>query len=104
METNIVVPIENEDQGMLPRRRHEIIQLIREVFHYHNMFEERGLFILGKEKGPESNRTVGRWFQPTFGTSSIVCWRVWKLLQLDRNSSKSMTLDHLLWGLMVLKV
>ena len=104
METEIVVPPIAEDQGMLSRRKQEIRQLVREVVHHQNMLKERGLLILGRVKGSGFNRTADCRFRSTFGNSSIDCYRVWKLLQLDRSSSESMTPDHLLWGLMVLKV
>ena len=104
METETVVPPIGEDQGMTSRRRKAIRQMVREVLHYQNMFEEKGLLILGREKGSGSNLTADRRFRSTFGTSSIVCCRVWKLLQLDRRSLKIVTPDHLLWGLILLKV
>ena len=60
--------------------------------------------MLGKETDAVSKIVTDRRFLSTFGTSSIVCCRVWKLLQRDATSLKGMTIDHLLWGLMLLKV
>ena len=76
METETVVPNANEDQGMTSKRRRELKRLINGCLHYQNMFEERGLFILGKEKGSGSNLTADRRFRSTFGISSRVCCRV----------------------------
>lgn len=95
-----VPPISNED-----KRRQEIAkQLKREVLHYQNVFEVRGLLFLGKEKGAGSKKVLDRRFRSTYGTSSIVVCRIWQLLQRDATSLKGMTVDHLLWGLILLKV
>ena len=104
MEAETVLPIGDEDQRMTSRRRQTKRQKINEVIHYQNMFEETGLFILWKQKGPGSNQTADRRFRATFGTSSIVCCRIWKLLQLNKASLESMAPNHLLWGLILLKL
>ena len=104
MEAETVLPIGDEDQRMTSRRRQTARQMINEVLHYQNMFEEKGLLILRKQKGTGSNQTADRRFRETFGTSSIVCCRIWKLLQLEKASLKNMTPNHLLWGLILLKL
>ena len=104
MEAETVLPIGDEDQRMTSRRRQTARQMINEVLHYQNMFEEKGLLILRKQKGTGSNQTSDRRFRATFGTSSIVCCRIWKLLQLEKASLKNMTPNHLLWGLILLKL
>ena len=53
--------------------------------------------------GSTSTFTINRRFRSTFGVSSTVCARVWQLLKRDGNL-EGMTPDHLLWGLMLLKV
>ena len=68
--------------------------------HYQTMFEERGLSFLKKHKG--SDHIVDRRFRSSFGISSRVCSRVWALLQED--DLEKMKPDHLLWGLLLLKV
>ena len=104
MEAETVVPIGDEDQRTTYKRRQSARQMINEVIHYQNMFEEKGLLILRKQKGSGSNQIADRRFRATFGSSSIVCCRIWKLLQLDQTSLKSMTPNHLLWGLILLKL
>ena len=104
MEAETVVPIGDEDQRMTSRRRQTKRQKINEVLYYQNMFEEKGLFILRKQKGSGLNQNADRRFRATFGTSSIVCCRIWKFLQLDKASLENMTPNHLLWGLLLLKI
>ena len=76
MEAETVVPIGGEDQRITYRRRQTTIQKINEVLHYQNMFEEKGLLILRKQRGSGSNQTADRRFRATFGTLSIVCCRI----------------------------
>ena len=77
-------------------------KLLTQVLHYQRIFEERLLIYLRKERG--SDAIVDRRFRSTFGISSLVCSRVWQLLQNSPTDMKSMTPDHLLWGLLLLKV
>ena len=96
MEAETVVPIGDEDQRMTSRRRQTKRQKINEVLCYQNIFEEKGLLILRKQKDSGSNQIADRWFRATFGSSSIVCCGIWKLLQLYQASLKSMNPNHLL--------
>ena len=68
METETVAPtvaiIANENQ----KRKQQAEQIDRQVLHYQNAFEIRGLFILGKEKCSGSKKTADRRFRSTFGT------------------------------------
>ena len=76
--------------------------LSKRVLHFQNVFEERALSILNRQRG--SDQTLDRRFRSTFGVSSHVCCRVWQLLQRNMNDLMKMTPDHLLWGLLLLKV
>lgn len=68
--------------------------------HYLNIFEERGLSLLKKQRGG-SHLTLDRRFRSAFGISSHLCCTLWQ--KLKNEDIKKMTPDHLLWGLFLLK-
>ena len=77
-------------------------KFLKHVLHYQNIFEERGLIYLQKERG--SDTSFNRRFWSMFSVSGLACSRVWKLLQLSPMDTKKINPDHLLWGLLLLKV
>jgi hypothetical protein len=67
-----------------------------------HVFEQLGSELMQRDPGRQT-RTGDRRFRSTFGTTAVVCCRLWHLLQPVQTMQQGASPRHLLWALMLLK-
>jgi hypothetical protein len=68
-----------------------------------HVFEQLGSELMQRDSGRQT-RTGDRRFRSTFGTTAVVCCRLWHLLQPVQTMQQGASPRHLLWALMLLKI
>ena len=89
-----------------PTKRQKVIQ--DDLFRHNQLvFHERGMAIMGRRNAAMGGTVPERRFCSFFGCSSLVCSALWQKLHATRGWKMildGLSMDHLLWGLMLLKL